>query len=639
MNAEKRRPVTGVCSTMDDTVVDGGDATDGPPTGRDAIDGTPPAGNAAPASEPVRTFGRYELLSLVGAGGMGQVWRARDRQTNRIVALKVLPEHSAEDEEPRERFRRECEAVAQLTEPHIIPIHDFGDMDGRLFLNMRLVDGIDLRTLIKREGALTPTRAVAIITQVAGALQAAHDVGLVHRDVKPSNVLVSDNDFAYLIDFGIAHASGDHTLTRAGETIGTAAYMAPEAIGAAVKTHARVDVYALTCVLHECLTGKPPFSSDMGIQGMIAHHLHTPPPRPSATAPDVPTALDAVIAKGMAKDPDERYPTVRDLATAARAATGATDVATVVPSEQPKGRSRKVIAIVAAAVVAILVAAIIIAVQPSSDTAAPSTDSSGTVALPVGQGYSTQTALPFKEIRVAGGVAVDPAGTAYVTGIGTDRVLRLDVGATAATELPFTGLKNPRDVAVDAKGDVYVTDSSNDRVMWLPSGAPAAIPLPFSGLNDPRGIIASPGGDVYVVDRGNDRVLFLPAGSTAAVALPFTGLNDPRGVAVDAAGGVVVTDWGNNRVMRLAAGASEATALPFTGLNDPHGVAIDRGGNVYVTDRGNAGVVELRPGATAAIPLPFTGLNDPQGVAVDGAGNVYVTDAGLNPVVKLSVAQ
>lgn len=614
---------------MDETVADGGDAPKDPPPADDVREGT----------EPVRTFGRYELLSLVGEGGMGQVWRARDRQTNRVVALKVLPERSAEDEEPRERFRRECEAVAQLTEPHVIPIHDFGDMDGRLFLNMRLVDGTDLRTLIKREGALAPARAVAIVTQVAGALQAAHDVGLVHRDVKPSNILVSDNDFAYLIDFGIAHASGDHTLTRAGETIGTAAYIAPEAIGAAVKTHARVDVYALACVLHECLTGKPPFSSDMGIQGMIAHHLHTPPPRPSASAPDVSPALDAVVAKGMAKDPDERYPTVRDLAAAARAATGAVDTAAILPSMQPASRSRKVIAIVAAAVVAIVVGAVVVVTRPSSDAVPPSSDpgGGGTLDVPVGQGFSSQSFLPFPEIPVAAGIAVDADGNTYVTGIGTDRVMRLEAGATAATQLPFSGLKNPRDVAVDAKGDVYVTDSSNDRVMWLPAGAPAAIPLPFSGLNDPRGIITSPEGDVYVVDRGNDRVLFLPSGSTSAVPLPFTGLGDPRGVAVDADGGVVVTDWGNNRVMRLAAGSTEATELPFTGLNDPHGVAIDTKGSVYVTDRGNAGVVELKAGSPAAIPLPFTGLNDPQGVAVDAAGNVYVTDAGPHPVLKLTV--
>ncbi len=242
---------------MDDTVVgdDDGDATQG--------------------SAPAGRFGRYELLSLIAAGGMGQVWRARDSQTNRVVALKVLPEHSADDEEPRERFRRECLAVAQLTEPHVIPIHDFGDVDGRLFLNMRLVEGTDLRTLIKQDGALTPTRAVAIIAQVAGALQAAHDAGLVHRDVKPSNILVCANDFAYLIDFGIAHASEDRTLTKVGETIGTAAYLAPEAVSTAAKTHPRVDVYALACVLYECLTGKPPFSSDLGVQGLIAHHLYT----------------------------------------------------------------------------------------------------------------------------------------------------------------------------------------------------------------------------------------------------------------------------------------------------------------------------------------------------------------------------
>ncbi|TPG37166.1 serine/threonine-protein kinase PknD [Mycolicibacterium hodleri] len=616
---------------MDDTVIDGGDAT----AGEDSSDGVDDTSGAVPTE----TFGRYGLLSLLGAGGMGQVWRARDSQTNRVVALKVLPEHSADDDESRERFRRECEAVAQLTEPHIIPIHDFGDVDGRLFLNMRLVDGRDLRTLIKQEGALPPMRAVAIIVQVAGALQAAHDVGLVHRDVKPSNILVCVNDFAYLIDFGIAHASGDATLTKAGETIGTAVYMAPEAIGAAVKTHSRVDVYALTCVLYECLTGQPPFTSEVGMQGLIAHHLHTPPPQPSVTRSEVPIAFDAVIATGMAKNPDDRFDSVQDLAAAARAAledhpTLPTTEAVGSHARQRIHLSRKAIALLVASIaaVAVVVAGVVIIGRHASDSSSPA-------ASPVGQGYSSQIALPFPEIRVAGGVAVDPAGTAYVTAIGTDRVMRLEVGATAATQLPISGLKNPQDVAVDAKGDVYVTDSSNDRVVWLPAGARAAATLPFTGLNDPRGIIASPAGDVYVVDRGNDRVLFLAAGATTAITLPFTGLNDPRGVAVDASGGVDVTDTGNNRVMRLAPGSTVAQALPFTGLNDPHGVAIDAKGTVYVTDRGNAGIVELRPGATAAIPLPFSGLNDPQGVAVDGAGNLYVTDMGPHPVVKLIASQ
>jgi serine/threonine protein kinase, bacterial len=601
---------------MDDTVIDGGDATE----------------KSGPAAE----FGRYELLSLLGAGGMGQVWRARDTQTNRVVALKVLPERSAEDDEPRERFRRECQAVAQLTEPHVIPIHDFGDIDGRLYLNMRLVDGTDLRTLIKQEGALSPKRAVAIIAQVAGALQAAHDVGLVHRDVKPSNILVSANDFSYLIDFGIAHASEDLTLTKAGETIGTAAYMAPEAIGAAVKTHSRVDVYALACVLYECLTGQPPFTSDLGVQGLIAHHLHTPPPQPSVSESDVPAAFDEVVAKGMAKNPDDRYQTVQELAAAARAAVADSAAATVETPIAPPARrnrlSRKTITILgaAAAIVVVAVVTVVIVGRTTSNRG-------GTPAAPNAQGSSSQIPLPFPDVRLATGVAVDSGGDTYVTDIGTDRVLFLAAGAPAATPLPFNGLKNPRDVAVDEKGDVYVTDSGNDRVLWLPKGAPAATPLPFSGLNDPRGVAVSAAGDLYVVDRGNDRVLLLPAGAPTAMPLPFTDLNDPRGVAVDVAGGVVVTDGYNNRVLLLAAGSTAATPLPFTGVNDPQGVAVDNNGNVYVTDRGNAGVFQLKPGARAAIPLPFTGLSDPQGVAVDAATDVYVTDTGITPVVKLLV--
>ncbi len=582
-------------------------------------------------------FGRYELLSLLGAGGMGQVWRARDTQTNRVVALKVLPEHSADDDEPRERFQRECQAVAQLTEPHVIPIHDFGDIDGRLYLNMRLVDGTDLRTLIKK-GPLPPRRAVAIVVQVAGALQAAHDVGLVHRDVKPSNILVADNDFTYLIDFGIAHASDDRTLTKAGETIGTAAYMAPEAIGAAVKTHSRVDVYALACVLYECLTGEPPFTSDMGMQGLIAHHLHTPPPQPSMRNAEVPVAFDAVIAKGMAKNPDDRYQTVQELAAAARAAVGDPAADATAPVDTHPGRrnrlSRKATMIAAAVAVVVAIAGVVVVVNRlSSDKA----DVGETAVAVDGQGYSLQVPLPFTDVRLATGVAVDSDGCAYVTDIGTDRVLFLPPGASAATPLPFDDLKNPRDVAVDEKGDVYVTDSAHDRVLWLPKDAPAAIPLPFTGLNDPRGVAVSATGDLYVIDRGNDRVLYLKAGAPTATPLPISDLNDPRGVAVDAAGGLIVTDGYNNRVLQLAAGATKATPLPFSGVDDAQGVAVDAEGNIYVSDRGNASVFKLRPGARAAVPLPFTGLNDPQGVAVDGAGNVYVTDTGVSPVVELRV--
>ena len=157
----------------------------------------------------------------------------------------------------QQRFRREAHAAAQLNEPHVVPIHTYGEIDGRLFVDMRLIEGRDLQTVLAA-GPLAPERAVRIIEQVAKALHAAHQVGLVHRDVKPSNILVDDNDFAYLIDFGIARAAGETGLTSTGATIGTWSYMAPERFRAAT-ADARADIYALACVLYESLTGQLPF--------------------------------------------------------------------------------------------------------------------------------------------------------------------------------------------------------------------------------------------------------------------------------------------------------------------------------------------------------------------------------------------
>ncbi|MEU0505073.1 serine/threonine-protein kinase PknD [Nocardia sp. NPDC005998] len=583
---------------------------------------------------PAQAFGRYRLLSLLGQGGMGQVWRAQDSLTNRVVALKLLPERFADDEQLRERFRRECRAVAQLTEPHVIPIHDFGDIDGRLYLNMRLIEGTDLRKVITREGALSPRRAVAIIAQVAGALQAAHDAGLVHRDVKPTNILLGADEFAYLIDFGIAHAADDRTLTSTGETIGTVAYMAPEEIAAEVKADARVDVYALTCVLHECLTGHPPFASTLGMQGVLAHHLHTPPPRPSTTTPEVPAAFDAVIAKGMAKNPGDRYQTVRELAAAASAAMGDSAVDTTGGMAARHGRrirlSPRTAGLLAAAVAVTVAATIAFVIGVQREPGG-----GGNSPKPIAPGYSSQIALPFTSVSLPTGVAVDTAGNVYVTDMASDRVLKLAAGASTPTPLPFTGLKNPQDVAVDTAGNVYVSDTSNDRVLKLAAGASTPTPLPFTGLKDPHGVAVDGAGAIYVADRGNDRVLKLAADAAAPTTLPLTGLQGPDGVAVDPAGDVYVTELGSEHVTRLAAGAPAPTVLPFTGLKDPQGLAVDPAGDVYVVDWGNKWVVMLAPGASTPTPLPFTGLKNPQGVAVDAAGDVYITDLGQDPVVKL----
>jgi serine/threonine protein kinase len=262
-------------------------------------------------------FGHYRLLTLLGRGGMGEVWRAHDTATDRVVALKLLPPHLAGDEVFQKRFRREARVAAGLYEPHIVPIHSYGEIDGRLYVDMRLITGQDLEVLLK-SGALDPIRAVTIVEQVASALQAAHDVGLIHRDVKPSNVLVAQSDFAYLIDFGIARTAGTTGLTSTGSTIGTWAYMAPERFGPG-DPDPRSDVYALACVLHQCLTGQPPFPG-ASVEQQVAGHLSTPPPRPSLMVNGIPAEFDDVIAKGMAKNPDERYATPTELADGARAA-------------------------------------------------------------------------------------------------------------------------------------------------------------------------------------------------------------------------------------------------------------------------------------------------------------------------------
>jgi beta-N-acetylhexosaminidase len=263
-------------------------------------------------------FGRYRLIELIGEGGMGKVFKAHDTEMRRNVAIKVLPPELATEPGYRERFEREAYAAARLTEPHIIPIHDSGEIDGRLYLVMPVVDGIDVASLLERDGPMSPQLAVKVIEQLASALDAAHVAGLVHRDVKPSNALMTGRGFVYLIDFGIAHDSAATKLTSTGTIVGTMAYMAPERFTAGV-ADARSDVYALACVLHECLTGDHPYPGG-SMEQQIAGHLTLDPPRPSARRPALPPAFDEVVARGLAKDPDRRYQTALDLAVAAEQA-------------------------------------------------------------------------------------------------------------------------------------------------------------------------------------------------------------------------------------------------------------------------------------------------------------------------------
>lgn len=618
-------------------------------------------------------FGPYRLIRLLGRGGMGEVYVAEDTRKRRVVALKLISPRYSDDPTFRTRMQREADSAGRLTEPHVVPIHDYGEINGQLYLDMRLIEGTDLATMLKQSGPLSPSRAVAIVRQVAAALDAAHASGVTHRDVKPENILITGDDFAYLVDFGIARAATDQGLTQTGMAMGTYKYMAPERFGSAEVTY-RADIYALACVLCECLTGSPPYRAD-SIERAIAGHLTEPPPRPSQLRPgSIPPALDQVVAKGMAKNPEERYRSAGELGNAALDALTAPEqnraaailqhgedagqtMARPVPSgtsashpgvppagrlagptvfSQPHGPApdfapsaperpnrRKLWILVAAAVV-LLVAIVgyLVWPQPSSTAACG------------------QTVLPFNglDFRLSpGGVALDSAGAVYVASEAMyGRVVKLAPGSSTPTVLPFTGLYQPQGVAVDSAGSVYVTDFNN-RVVKLAAGSNTQAVLPFAGLNYPEGVAVDTANNVYVADRANGRVVKLAPGANTQTELPFTGLKNPDGVAVDGAGNVYVADTDNNRVVKLEAGSNAQTVLPFTGLSVPWGVTVDGAGNIYVTAHDASNVLKLAAGANAPTVLPLTGLNTPLAVAVDSGGKVYVADRGNDRVVKYSV--
>src|SRR4051812_7137667 len=259
----------------------------------------------------------YRVESLLGEGATGAVYLARD-VAGRAVALKVLDRAVAAEPRFRERFLRESRIVADLDHPSIVPVLHAGADDGLLFIAMAWVDGVDLRTLLRRDGPLDPERAVAVVEDVAAGLDVAHGAGLVHRDVKPANILVAD-ERASLCDFGLAkHTASAESLTGEHMLVGTVAYIAPEQIeGAGVD--ARSDVYALGCVLYECLAGEPPFDRESELAVLYAH-LNEPAPHPSARRPELPAALDGVVAAALAKSPDDRPQSAGELARGARAA-------------------------------------------------------------------------------------------------------------------------------------------------------------------------------------------------------------------------------------------------------------------------------------------------------------------------------
>ena len=500
-----------------------------------------------PGSRAGSMFGPYRLMRLLGRGGMGEVYKAEDTRKGRVVALKLISAQFSGDPVFRARMRREADAAGRLTEPHVVPIHDYGEIDGQFYVDMRLIEGTNLSTLLKRSGPLNPPRAVAIVRQIAGALDAAHAAGVTHRDVKPENVLITGDDFAYLVDFGIARAATDPGLTQTGIAMGTYHYMAPERFTRGEVTY-RADIYSLTCVLAECLTGSPPYTTT-SIERAIGAHLTEPPPRPSQLRPEiVPVALDQVIAKGMAKNPEERYASAGDLGAAAYAALTASD----------QHQAARIVQ------------------QGEEATLRSPAVGTGTIARPVASGVGDDSWH-----RRMTPSAVSPAAPPTYGRPPRAQEPDFAPGAPAARDFRKPWILGAAAVLVVVA--VAVAGYLVIRGPHSSSSASGQTVLPVTGIDfrlSPGGVALDNAGNVYVTSEGMyGRVVKLAAGSSTPTVLPFTGLYQPQGLAVDANGTVYVADF-NNRVLKLAAGSNNETQLPITGLNYPEGVAVDSAGNV-----------------------------------------------------------
>ena len=338
-------------------------------------------------------IGGCRIEALAGRGGMGVVYRATQLRLGRTVAIKVISPERAFDEDYAERFLREARLAASIEHPNVLPVYEAGELDsGQQFIVMRWVEGTDLRQLLDREGRLPLGRAVELVAPVAQALDAAHARGLVHRDVKPANILVAEggdgsiHDHVYLTDFGIARSSaGQDRLTRTGAFVGTAAYAAPERLNGEPAGPA-ADIYALGCVLYEAITGEQPFvrNSEMAV---ILAHLQDPVPAPSRASPDVPPELDEVVRVALAKDPADRFESAGEFATALDDALVKRGIPSArKPRDERRGRAglerlrphRLLAGVLALAAVAAVAAAVV--VLSSGGSSRPHTPSASTAA-------------------------------------------------------------------------------------------------------------------------------------------------------------------------------------------------------------------------------------------------------------------
>jgi tRNA A-37 threonylcarbamoyl transferase component Bud32/DNA-binding beta-propeller fold protein YncE len=547
----------------------------------------------------------YRIEERIGRGGMSVVYRADDIRLKRKVALKLLSPELAEDDSFRERFLRESELAASLDHPNVVPIYDAGEVEGLLYIAMRYVEGEDLKALLRREGALPADRALRLAGQVASALDAAHERGLVHRDVKPSNVLLTGRggrEHCYLSDFGLSTSASDRTAPAdPRHIVGTIDYVAPEQIRGEV-VGPSADVYSLACLIYECLTGHVPFRGASDVAVVFAHLEESPP------AAGLGEDLDGVLSRGMAKEPEQRWESAGALLAAAGTAV----------AEAPPARTRRRALLVAVAAAAATVASVAALVLPGGGSGIARADTLVRID-PDGGDAAGAVALAGQPTAVT-----VCAGNVWVTASG-GRVAQVDPGSLRVNPIRVSGA--PSDVA-DVGDLAAVVSGPPEAVTMIDAQfgrAGAAVALPGAGAT--RGTAVAFGRDVWVSNpaaRALDRLQ--PPYTGVAAEIPLGGR--PRLVA---AGEGAVWVAGGRTLWRVHAGSGRVGArvrLTFV----PAALAAGNGG-VWLVDRAAARLVRMDP-ATMRVTARIRVGRDPRAVAV-GAGSVWVANGADGTVSRV----
>jgi serine/threonine protein kinase/sugar lactone lactonase YvrE len=555
----------------------------------------------------------YRIEALVGRGGMGVVYRAFDLRLKRNVALKLIAPELSQDEHFRERFLTETELAASLEHPNVVPIHDAGDAQDQLYLAMRYVEGSDLKQLLREDGTLSPERTIAICAQVAAALDAAHAHGLVHRDVKPSNVLLDSQEHIYLADFGLSRRLSDQAPgLEAAPSLGTPAYVAPEQIEGE-EVDGRADVYSLGCLLHECLTGEAPFPRESELAVLWAH-LNDPP--------QAPPGLEEVMAKALAKQPAERYASCGELVEAARDALGI-----AAPARPLWSRAPVVIALAGVALTTVALAAFLVSRQESGP-AEPSTKPTLTPKVeslqridPITNRLAATIKLSARPSAIAVG-----EGAVWTANAGDRTVSRIDPKTDMVSVTSAAG-GDPTYVAA-GDGAVWVSNTGDRTLMQLDPRTLKIVHSFLPGGDDSYcGPAAVGPGAVWVVASQT----LIRVGRDDNLIARVDGIPRCADSVAVGQGAVWVTASASPTLARVDPVQRKVVAtIPLAFL--PKDLAVDRNG-VWLVDYADDSVVRIDPKTNRAVGTATVG-DAPFAVAA-GAGSIWTANVGAGTISRI----